>query len=640
MSEKKKKNILILIWALVAVSVLWFFISGLNIYALFMIFLLTAVALLWQALYSEVTEKMRRRAFMTMNIFWTVIAFLMFFPFPAPDPPEYIVGEVHRFSEPNHGWGRMYWGQLGPNLVNHGYVYTHKDLIEPMAKARGGSKPSFTTTYPLARATFGISVLTDSLRAPDTVGGEPVHPMKYPWTSFEGTHRSEKIGWNNGDLLLGNVAGKVGYEKAKYTPEENALMVKEIGLWLGSEAVGICRIDPRWFYSHDFLSGGTPLSLEDVKDLKYGIQVFTDQNWRRVLNDPGESWWSASKSGTAYSTSAFIAIRLAQMLRDMGFEARVGHGGVNYETIESVFSIYNGMGEHGRLSNAVVPAAGGLRFKTATILTSFPMEPDTVRNSYGVTRFCEHCDRCARACPVNAIPMGEPTVENGIKMWHVDKDKCVRFRAGNLNGNCCNECLKVCPYNKPDNLFHKLGSYMTKHSFLAPWLFGDVRAVGLEDWLAYQYSTAAGDFGKNRPARWIQENPGYKIDLPRQVGKYIYTEEDRSTAEEWATGVGAEMGKVGLKYKGIEWGKIPERLLDENGRNRNVHWDYDEGELGPDVQNIGRTLTEAEAQELLKSGKAFTGGWYKKHEDVYPPRSDYEKQVMTYKEASEKWAKE
>ncbi len=640
MSEKKRKNILILLWAAAGVALLWFFISGLHIYALFMIFLLVAAALLWRGLYFEITESMRRKALIGMSGFWTVIALLMFFPFPAPEPPQYVVGEVHRFSEINHGWGRMYTGQLGPNIVNHGYVYTHKDLIEPMAKARGGSKPSFTTTYPLARATFGITNITDSLRGPNVIGGEPAHPIKYPWTTFEGAHRAEKIGWNNGDLLLGDVAGKVGYEKAKYTPKENALMIKEIGKWLGSVDVGICRVDPRWFYSHDFISKGTPLSLDDVKELKYGIQLFTDQNWRRVLNDPGHSWWSASKSGSAYSTSAWIAVRLAQVLRDMGYEARVGHGGINYETIESPFSVYNGMGEYGRLSDAVVPSVGGLRFKSATVLTSFPMEPDPVRKSYGVTRFCEHCDRCARACPVNAIPMGDMTVENGIKMWHVDKDKCVRFRSGNLNGNCCNECLKVCPYNKPVNAFHQLGAYMTKHSFLAPWLFGNKNGVGLEDWLEYQYATESGEFGKNRPARWIQENPGYKIELPRLVGTYIFTEEDRSTAEEWSTGVGAQMGKVGLKYKGIEWGKIPDRLLDKNGRNRNVHWDYDDGELGPDLQNIGKTLTPEETQKLLESGKAFSGGWYKKHEDVYPPRSGYEKQFMTYEEAAEKWSRE
>ena len=639
MDRKNATYVLYALWTVAGAFLIWFIFS-LHINALIGLFLSGAAALVWWGCCFNITQKMRNVAINSLAGFWTVIAFLMFFPFPAPEAPEYVVGEVHRFSEMNHGFGRGYNGVLGPQLLNHGYTLTARELIEPLAKTRGGAAPSFTTTFPLARALFGGTVLTDMLRAPDQVDGEPVKVMPYPWTTFEGPARDHKIGWNQGDLLLGDVAQKVGYAKARYTPQENALMIKAIAQMLGSVDAGVCRVDPRWFYSHDFMSGGTPLHLENVKQLKYGIQVFSDQNWTRVLNDPGESWWSITKSGTAYSNSAWIAVRIAQMLRDMGYEARVGHGGLNYETIETPFSVYNGLGEFGRLSDAVVPSVGGLRFKSATILTDFPMEPDPVRESYGVTRFCSFCDRCARACPVNAIPTGEPTVENGVQMWHVDKDKCVRFRMGNLNGNCCNECLKACPYNKPATLFHLLGNYMVKHSFLAPYLFGNVGGVGLEDWLEYDYGTS-GEFGRNRPARWILENPGYKTEFPRLSRQYIYTEEDRSPVEEWATGIGAEMGKVRLSYKGVVFGEIPKDLLDANGRSRNVHWDFPGGELSPDVPNTGRVLTQEEAKQLLEEGKAFSGGWYKKDEDVYPRRSEkYEKGLVTYEQAAKMWAEE
>lgn len=639
MDKKKATYVLYGLWGL-AIAFLAWFIVDLHIHALIGICLSVAAALAWWGTTLTVTKRMRTIAVGSLSGFWTVIAVFMFFPFPPPDAPEYIVGEVHRFSEMNHGFGRGYSGVLGPQLLNHGYTYTSKELIEPLAKARGGAAPAFTTTMPLSRALFGGTVLTDGLRAPDVVGGEPVKVIPYPWTTFEGPARSTKLGWNQGDLLLGDVAKKVGYAKAKYTPEENALMVKAIAKFMGSVDVGVCRVDPRWFYSHDFMTAGTPLPLEDVKELKFGIQVFADQDWTRVSNDPGESWWSITKSGVAYSNSAWIASRLAQTLRDMGYVARVGHGGLNYETIETPFSVYNGLGEYGRLSDAVVPSVGGLRFKSATILTDFPMQPDPERKSFGVTRFCSYCDRCARACPVNAIPLGEPTVENGILMWHVDKDKCVRFRMGNLNGNCCNECLKACPYNKPATLFHLLGNYMVKHSPLAPRLFGSVGGVGLEDWLEYDYAISE-EFGINRPARWILENPGYKTEFPRLIGKYIATEDDRSPVEEWATGIGAEMGKVKLSYRGVVFGEIPSRYLDANGRNRNMHWDYPEGELSPDAPNRGKLLTPEEARAMLEAGEAFSGGWYKKDEDVYPRRSEkYEKGILPYSQAAEMWAKE
>jgi ferredoxin len=498
----------------------------------------------------------------------------------------------------------------------------------------------FVTTNPVTRALFGATVITEGYRAPNQVDGEPAFVTPYPWTTFEGAHRSFKLGWNQGDQLLADVAQKLGYDKARYTPEENALMIKALGRFLGSSDVGICRVDPRWFYSHSLIAGGQPIMLENARDLKYGIQLFTDQNWTRVINDAGTGWWSISKSGMSYANSAWMAIMMAQMLRDMGYEARVGFGGMSYETIETPFSVYNALGEYGRLSDAVVPSVGGLRFKSATILTNFPMQPDPERASYGITRFCDYCDRCARACPVDAIPLGGPTVANGVLMWHVDKDKCARFRIGNLNGNCCNECLKVCPYNKPNNAFHRLGNYMVKHSPLAPKLFGSVNGVGLEDWLEYDYSTSR-DFGINRPARWILEEPGYKNQFPRQYRNYIYTEEDRSTVEEWATGVGAMKGKVRLSYRGTVFGEVPKHFYDATGRHRNVHWDYPEGELGKNIENIGEVLTEWEARRRLLAGEAWSGGWYKKDEDIFPPRSQkYEKQFLTYRQAADMWAKE
>ena len=636
MDKKRATYVFYGLWTLVGVFLVWFVFS-LHVHALIGIFLSTAAVLAWWGIALGVTAKMRKVAICTLSSFWTLIALLMFFPFPPPDAPEYIVGEVHRFSEINHGFGRALGGVLGPQVFNHGLVYTDPEYGK--VNAYGLERQIFITSSPAARMLFGATALTDMLRAPNVVGGEPVEVLPFPWTTFEGSKRDHHLGWNQGDQLLADVAAAVGYETAKYTPEENALMIKALGRWFGSADVGICKVDPRWFFSHDLITAGIPLDLEDVKELKYGIQVFADQDWNRVNNDPGESWWSIAKSGNAYANSAWMAVRLAQLLRDMGYEARVGHGGLNYETIETPFSVYNGLGEYGRLSDAVVPSVGGLRFKSATVLTDFPMKPDKERESFGVTRFCSFCDRCARSCPVNAIPMGEPTVENGIIMWHVDKDKCARFRVGNLSGNCCNECVKTCPYNKPPTAFHLLGNWMVKHSPLAPYLFGNVGGVGLEDWLEYDYGPS-GDFGVNAPARWILEEPGYKAEFPYQLGNYIFTEEDRSPAEEWATGVGAEMGKVKLAYRGVVFGEIPKELLDANGRSRNVHRHYAEGELGKNLKVPGIVLTKEEAEEKLRTGQAFSGGWYKDDKDVYPPRSKYEKGRISYQEAITMWEKE
>lgn len=637
--KQNKKLLMAILWSAAGASLILFVATRFNAYAFLSIFVTTALALAWWGMNFPITETVRRNVHLGVVGFWTVVFVLLFAPFPIPKKPQYVVGEVHRFSEMEHGWGRMYAGALGPQIANHGRVYTDPEEVNGIGGARGKS-PSFVTGYPFARSVFGGASALDGFRGVEKHGGEPAAPTKYPWVNYEGEARGTKLGWNKGDMLLPEVAKQLGYEKARYTPEENALMIKGIGKWLGSMDVAIAEVDPRWFYSHDFITKGTPLPLEEVKELKYAIQLFVDQDWTRVHNDPGNSWWSVAKSGQAYSTSAWQAVRLAAMLRDMGYVARVGFGGINYDSAESPISVYSGKGEYGRLSDAVVPSAGGLRFKSASVLTNFPLKAGDPDQGYGITRMCSNCDRCARACPVSSIAMGEPTVENGVNMWQVDKDKCVRFRAGNLGGNCCNECLRVCPYNKPDTLFHKLGNYMIAHSPLAPFLFGNIKGVGLEDWLDFDYSSEAGHV-KNRPARWVQENPGFKMQFPYHVGNYIYTEEDRSTAEEWAAGEGAKMGKVGLTYKGVEWGKIESRLLDANGRSRNVHHDFEKGELPKDLALPGKTITKEEAQALLESGQAFTGGSNHPDSNVFPPRSKkYEKGVLTYKEAAKMWKEE
>lgn len=625
------------VWALDFAA---FILTDFHIYAFLALFVIAALGFAWWGLRCNVTEPMRRNAALGVTGFWTVAMALLFAPWPIPDKPEYIVGEVHRFSEMEHGFSRVLAGVTGPNIAAGGLVYGDPADQKSMM-GEWGWPPNFISGYPLARALFGGTILMERLRGATTIGGEPANPLRYSWSNFEGEKRDKKLGWNKGDLLLGEVAKAMGSAKATYTPHENTLMIKSIASWLGSPRVAVAAVDPRWFYSHDLSTFGTPLPLKDAKDLKYVIQIFTDQDWTRIHNDAGTSWWSVSNSGQAYTTSAWIGIRMAQMLRDMGYVARVGFGGMNYENIETTVSVYSGIGEFGRLSDAVVPTAGGLRFKSATIFTDFPLEVGDPKQGWGITRMCANCDRCARACPVNSVPMGEPTVENGVKIWQVDKDKCTRFRTGNLNGNMCGACLAVCPYNKPDTAFHRVGNYIIRHSPIATYLFGNIHGVGLEDWLDFEYSSEASPYNVSRPARWIQEDPGWKAKFPYQMGQYIYTERDRSGNEEWASGVDPKMGKVGLSYKGTTWGKIPDRLLDASGRNRNVHWDYEAGELPPNLPLPGKQLTPEEATALLKEGKAFSGASYSPDDEVFPPRDPkYEKQTLTYEQAARMWAEE
>ena len=308
------------------VSLIWLVASKWNMNALLWFFVFAALALAWWGLKFEISEKATAVASLSVAGFWTLFAILLFFPFPIPDTPEYIVGEVHRFSELEHGFARAATGALGPNLSGAGWIVYNDPSETPGHDPR---LPGFIAGYPAARSWFGGTLLLEQFRAGSTEGGVPAVTEKWPFQGWDGDHREKKLGWNTGNVLLGDVANAVGHEKATYEPYENTLMVEAIAKWLGAVECTVAAVDPRWIYSHHLMSGGAPASLDEMKGMKYGIQVFTDQNWDRVHNDPGSGWWSVTKSGAAYSTSGWVAVRLAQMLRDMGYEARAGFGAVH-----------------------------------------------------------------------------------------------------------------------------------------------------------------------------------------------------------------------------------------------------------------------------------------------------------------------
>jgi ferredoxin len=579
-----------------------------SIYLLFAIFLLIAAVELvlsfWKGF--SITEKLRKQVVGLWIVLWAVLGLALFFPWSHPDPPEYITGSPVRFDGMDHGFSRAMMGVLGPNVSQAWRLY-RPDGWDPNLPPDEGN---FTRVYPLTRTLFGGNELMQHYRNSKVEGGGPVGGvLHYP--AVKDRVGQEKLPWNGGDEIFAEVARELGYSdlKARHTPEENALMIMKISKWLGADEAGVFRFDPRFAYSFVMPMPGTPLrpgeaiASKDLEKYTYGIQVITDQDWERTLFDSGHSWWSISHSGAAYSTSAWIANRVAAMLRDMGYNAVAEHGEFWYETIETPGSVYSGLGEYGRLSDVVVPTSGGLRFKSATVLTDMPLKVEP-RKYVGCDRFCEYCSRCARACPVDAIPLGQKTEHNGVTMWHVDKDKCGRYRIGSLTGSCCNECLKVCPYNKPPTTFHKVGNYMVRHSVVACWMFGD-QGLGLEDFLDF---TNTGALGDNKPARWTLEPKNFKMQFPYVVGDYVYTEDQRSNCEEWATGVGATMGKVGLAYKGIRWGEIPENL-----KGVNVHTSLPTMRAIPTDVPLeesmkflpGKVVTLEEAAPLIKRKKEF-----------------------------------
>jgi ferredoxin len=120
-----------------------------------------------------------------------------------------------------------------------------------------------------------------------------------------------------------------------------------------------------------------------------------------------------------------------------------------------------GLGEAGRNGLVITPEYGP-RFRLAKIITDLPVAADGPI-SFGVTEFCEVCGKCALHCPGKAISKGTnartfdtPNLSSnpGVYRWQVNAEKC--YQVWVKAGHDCANCLRSCPFNKPDSWYHSM----------------------------------------------------------------------------------------------------------------------------------------------------------------------------------------
>ncbi len=133
-----------------------------------------------------------------------------------------------------------------------------------------------------------------------------------------------------------------------------------------------------------------------------------------------------------------------------------------------------GLGQYGR-HGLLITKQFGPRVRIAKILTDMPLIPDKPNFDFcrAVVRFCEACKKCAEHCPSQSISydrgrtwQGETKSNNpGIRKWYINPETCYGFWVE--NGSDCSNCIRSCPYNKPNNILHKIVLWMVQHM---PWL--------------------------------------------------------------------------------------------------------------------------------------------------------------------------
>jgi len=274
-------------------------------------------------------------------------------------------------------------------------------------------------------------------------------------------------------------------------PAANSRAIKSLSYALGSDLTGICEIPRYAWYSH--VGEGKPVKPYH----KYAVVMLIDQGYETMEGASGDDWISGSQSMRAYMRGGEVAGIMAEFLRARGFSARP-QTNVDSHVLHIPLILWAGLGELSRIGELVLNPFVGPRFKSVVMTTDMPLEVDKPVD-FGLQYFCNHCLKCARECPCDAIPVTDTVMFNGYEMWKIDAERCARYRLTNARGAACGRCMKTCPLNKVPTadgpLLHRIGSWLGVNAmWIKPFLVPI--AVYLDDRLGY---------GKRNPAKkwWL-----------------------------------------------------------------------------------------------------------------------------------------
>jgi reductive dehalogenase len=256
--------------------------------------------------------------------------------------------------------------------------------------------------------------------------------------------------------------------------------VKVMARMVGSDLVGVCRLDRRWVYASSQrnpedpeapqrkpivfrdqpLPEETDAELVIPESVQYGIVMATEMPRQLVQTSPTLTSSAAVLSG--YSRMAIAVSSLAEFIRTMGY---VAIPAMNGTALSVPMAVDAGLGTCGRHGMLITPEFGSC-VRLCKVLTSMPLVPDKPIE-FGAERFCESCTKCVTRCPSRCISESEPSwsgtsVNNpGVRKWYNDYRKCLDYWI--KNGTACIHCVAVCPFTKGPMWAHRVTQWTVRH---------------------------------------------------------------------------------------------------------------------------------------------------------------------------------
>ncbi len=223
--------------------------------------------------------------------------------------------------------------------------------------------------------------------------------------------------------------------------------IKRVARLFGCDLVGVTAYDERWVYAtrtniktFEKKPNDLPDGLNNVIVMGHGMDYELVKSYPSAL--------AGAAVGMGYSGEAVTVAQLSQFIRNLGYRAV---GSMNDTALVIPMAVQAGLGEYGR-NQMVITEEFGPRVRFSKVFTDLPLVHDKPKK-FGVTEFCNICQRCADACPPKALPYGPPkeggpnrSAIKGVKKWTADCEKCFDFWA-KMRSDCA-ICMRVCPYNK------------------------------------------------------------------------------------------------------------------------------------------------------------------------------------------------
>jgi reductive dehalogenase len=298
-----------------------------------------------------------------------------------------------------------------------------------------------------------------------------------------------------------------GSQGSSLSPERATEIVKNYALHIGADAVGICRINPLWLYSHRgeiFYDRWDDWGEEINPDAlpAYAVVMLTEMDLDHVSAAPHTP--TVAESARCYAKGTYLSTLLARWFVHMGFRGIAQHTR-HYDVVMPPLAIDAGLGEVGRLGYLMAPTFGP-RVRIFAAFTDMPLIPDKPI-SIGADEFCKRCKKCAESCPSRSILLEDKVVCKGALKWKLDADSC--FDYWGKVGTDCSICMAVCPFSRPDTPLHKVVRWFVARSPIAQRVFPYIdnflygkkwRPKPVPSWLDYSTDTDGVESGRPVPA--------------------------------------------------------------------------------------------------------------------------------------------